>query len=373
MYDAIQIALEANQPLLITGAPGVGKTAVMRALARQRGWPIEPVIASICEPSDLGGLPVIDNGGVRRVPPRWATNLAELCKDGTPGVMFFDELSTAAPANQAAVLRISQERVVGDLELPLSVRFASAANPVELSAGGWDLSAPLANRLCHLRWQTDPEMWVKGMQQGFPDPPVLPIDPKWQDKIPETRSLVSSFIKAQPHKLLVTPSDDSRKGQAWPSPRTWDYGAILLACAHSHERPVQMELLSGMVGDGPAGEFFTWRLRLDLPDPKLVLENPKKHLKEPKKDEEHRTYAIVAGALSLVRANTTQQNWNKGWILLAHVGQWSPDVAVGFVPDMTKMRGKNGDGKGWMPPKEVAPFMGKMGKAMEILVEILVK
>ena len=149
-FNAIQIALEANQPLLITGAPGVGKTQVMRALARQRGWPIETIIASICEPSDLGGLPVIDNGGVRRVPPRWATNLAKLCKDGTPGIMFFDELSTAAPANQAAVLRISQERVVGDLELPPSVRFASAANPVELSAGGWDLSAPLANRLCHL-------------------------------------------------------------------------------------------------------------------------------------------------------------------------------------------------------------------------------
>ena len=367
-FEAIQVALEANQPVLITGAPGVGKTQVMRALARQCGWPIETVIASICEPSDLGGLPVIDNGGVRRVPPRWAMNLAEQCKGGKPGIMFFDELSTAAPANQAAVLRISQERVVGDLELPLSVRFAAASNPVELSAGGWDLSAPLANRLCHLTWQMDPELWVQGMQRGFPDPPVLPIDPKWQDKIPETRVLVSSFIKSQPQKLLVTPSGDTRKGQAWPSPRTWDYGAVLLACAHSQKMSTQMELLSGMVGDGPAGEFFAWVSRMDLPDPKLVLENPAKYIKKPKLDEEHRTYAIVAAALSLVQQETTQQKWDKGWKLLAHIGQWSPDVAVGFVPDMVKLRG-NGDGKPWMPPKEVAPFMAKMGKAMEVLVK----
>lgn len=369
MYDALQIALEANQPVLITGAPGVGKTAVMRALARQRGWPIETIIASICEPSDLGGLPVIDNGGVRRVPPRWATNLAEQCKDGKPGIMFFDELSTAAPANQAVVLRISQERVVGDLELPESVRFASAANPVELSAGGWDLSAPLANRLCHLTWQNNPEIWVKGMRTGFPDPPILPIDPKWRDKIPETQSLVASFIKAQPHKLLVTPSDDSKKGQAWPSNRTWHYGAILLACGASQSKATQIELLSGMVGDGPAGEFFAWLSKMDLPDPKAVLENPKKHIKEPKADEEHRTYAIVSAALALVEADVSQQKWNKAWTLLAHIGQWSPDVAVGFVSDMARMRNQDGKGKGWMPPKEVAPFMKKMGKAMEVLVK----
>jgi len=129
-----------------------------------------------------------------------------------------------------------------------------------------------------------------------------------------------------------------------------------------------MELLSGMVGDGPAGEFFAWVYRMDLPDPKLVLENPAKYIKKPKLDEEHRTYAIVAAALSLVQQETTQQKWDKGWKLLAHIGQWSPDVAVGFVPDMVKLRG-NGDGKAWMPPKEVAPFMAKMGKAMEVLVK----
>lgn len=151
-YGALQVTLQANVPALWVGAPGVGKTSIIRALARKMGWPIETVIASICEPSDLGGLPVIDNGGVRRVPPAWALHLAEACKDGRPGIMFFDELSTAAPANQAAVLRISQERVVGDCQLPPSVRFMAASNPVDQSAGGWDLSAPLANRLCHLRW-----------------------------------------------------------------------------------------------------------------------------------------------------------------------------------------------------------------------------
>jgi integrase len=42
------------------------------------------------------------------------------------------------------------ERVVGDLELPDAVSVVAAANPPEMSAGGWDPSPPLANRFCHI-------------------------------------------------------------------------------------------------------------------------------------------------------------------------------------------------------------------------------
>jgi hypothetical protein len=281
--------------------------------------------------------------------------------------MFFDELSTAAPSNQAAVLRISQERVVGDLELPMSVRFVAAANPVELAAGGWDLSAPLANRLCHLPWVTDADAWVSGMQSGFPDPAVLSFDPKWRDNIPKFMSLVSSFIKSQPQKLLLVPENDSKKGQAWASPRTWHYGAILLACGQSVSKLVQLELLSGMVGEGPAAEFFFWLDKMDLPAPELVLENPQKHFKKPKADEEHRTHAIVAAALALAQHKASKQMWDKSWTLLAHVAQWSPDVAVGFTGSMARLRNEKQKNSEWKVPDVARPFLKKMGKAMEIV------
>ena len=64
------------------------------------------------------------------------------------GILFLDQLSTAPPAVQAALLRVALERTVCDLELPAGVAVVAAANPPEQAASGWDLSRPLASRAC---------------------------------------------------------------------------------------------------------------------------------------------------------------------------------------------------------------------------------
>src|SRR5205085_6441439 len=104
------------------------KPSVIRAMATASSLPCEVVIASIREPSDFAGLPVIDGSGpgathVEFAPPGWARRLAAL---GT-GLLFFDEVSTAPPAVQAALLRVVLERTVGDLALPDDVAVVAAA------------------------------------------------------------------------------------------------------------------------------------------------------------------------------------------------------------------------------------------------------
>src|SRR5204863_184153 len=78
-------------PVLLWGAPGTGKTSVIRAMAGAMGLPCETVIASIREPSDLAGLPIVVGGEVRFAPPAWARRLAEAGR----GLLFRDELSRA--------------------------------------------------------------------------------------------------------------------------------------------------------------------------------------------------------------------------------------------------------------------------------------
>ncbi|MBO0821353.1 MAG: AAA family ATPase, partial [Nocardiopsaceae bacterium] len=170
--EALGLAVAARVPVLLWGAPGTGKTSAIRAMAEAMGLPCETVIASIREPSDFAGLPVVSGQVVSFAPPRWAQRLAEA---GT-GILFLDELSTAPPAVQAALLRVVLERTVGDLTLPPDVAVVAAANPPEQAADGWDLSAPLANRLCHLSWETTPRSIADGLAAGWAAPfvPVLP-------------------------------------------------------------------------------------------------------------------------------------------------------------------------------------------------------
>lgn len=77
-------AVALGVAVLLWGAPGTGKSSVVRDLATGLGWPCEVVIASIREPSDFAGLPVVDGGGVRFAPPIWASNLVEAGGPGRP-------------------------------------------------------------------------------------------------------------------------------------------------------------------------------------------------------------------------------------------------------------------------------------------------
>lgn len=79
----IESIIQSKIPTLIWGLPGVGKTAAITSAAKALGLPCEVVIASLREPSDFAGLPIIVDGEVRLVAPAWARRLSE-----RPGVLF---------------------------------------------------------------------------------------------------------------------------------------------------------------------------------------------------------------------------------------------------------------------------------------------
>lgn len=322
--NALSVAIQARVPVLLWGPPGVGKSASIRSLAEALGLPCEVVIASIREPSDFGGLPVLSDGGVLLHPPAWAKRLAEAQR----GILFLDEISTAPPAVQAALLRVVLDRVVGDLTLPDGVAVVAAANPPEIAAGGWDLSPPLANRFCHLTWRLDVGAWVDGMVSGWltPKPPVLPAG--WEAHIPGAQALVASFIRARPELLLKVPRTEAEQGKAWPSPRTWSMGARLLAACNAAGADADTEatLLAGCVGEGPALEFLSWRQNLDLPDPEMLLSDPKSFVMPARGDQQ---FAVLVAVVSAALRNLTPERWTSAWqILVAASDAGATDIAA---------------------------------------------
>ena len=139
-------------PPLIWGNPGVAKTAIMGKLAERLRWYLETVITSIRQPEDFGGIKIPnETDGVQSLADAWVYRVLNAVKDGGKALVFLDEASCAAPAVQAALLRPVLEGWVGDEYLPReTVKFAAAANPPNIAAGGWDQSLPLANRWSHL-------------------------------------------------------------------------------------------------------------------------------------------------------------------------------------------------------------------------------
>jgi MoxR-like ATPase len=345
--QALAVAVGARVPVLLWGGPGIGKTSAVLEMAEASGLACEIVIASIREPSDFAGLPVVcDSGtGVTLAAPRWAERLVE----AEGGVLFLDEVSTAPPAVQAALLRVVLERAVGDVQLPEGVAVIAAANPPDQAADGWDLAAALANRFCHLEWTIEADEWSEGLVNGFTAMKVPTYDDETlAARQLSTRSLVTSFVGGRPHLLYSPPRDAASAGLAWPSPRAWAMTARLLAASALADAAdtVTALLVSGCVGAATAAEFLAWTKDLELPNPEAVLADPNSFRLPSRGDRAH---AALSMLVSAVLANNTRARWEAAWTAIAvGVRDGKPDLAVAAVRTLVQHRPD-----GAQPPPEV--------------------
>ncbi|MFJ3553065.1 AAA family ATPase [Streptomyces sp. NPDC090114] len=332
--EALTLAVAADLPVLLWGEPGIGKTAALNQLAASLDLPLTTVIASVHEPSDFSGLPIVGDDpaeqGVPMAPPDWAVRLVRAGR----GLLFLDELSTAPPAVQAALLRLVLERRIGALRLPPGVRIVAAANPRASAADGWELSPPLANRFVHLNWTHDPEVVVRGLGGTWPRATLPRLDPdRLTAAVEFARRAVCAFLTARPPLVHRLPSSETRRGGPWPSPRSWDMTLTLIAFATAagSDRDVLSLLVRGTVGDGPGLELLAGLDRLDLPDPELLLADPA-GAELPERGDLRQ--AVLDAVVAAVRARPERSRWDAAWALLARAADTgAPDLVV--VPATT--------------------------------------
>lgn len=262
---AIGLALVANVPVALHGAPGTGKTSLVRSMADIFRWPIHTMTATIHDATDFAGLAYLSSNGTldtrtMRASLQWAVGLAKeaMNNDGN-GLLFFDDISYAPPAVQNALLQIVQERRVGDFQLPFGVRCAAAINPHDTAASMRLLTAPLANRMVHIMWAPDAESWVEGTMSGW-RPTVPPLHEGWQHCLPATRAKVTTFIRSHPSFLHSEPAEPSAQGGPWPSRRTWDMLITLLSACDAADVNMEVRrlLAAGAVGESTAAAYLAW-------------------------------------------------------------------------------------------------------------------
>ncbi|MFF0156828.1 AAA family ATPase [Streptomyces sp. NPDC005263] len=342
--EALTLAVAADLPVLLWGEPGIGKTAALTQLATSLDLPLTTVIASVHEPSDFSGLPVVGDDpaaqGVPMAPPDWAVRLVRAGR----GLLFLDELSTAPPAVQAALLRLVLERRIGALRLPPAVRIVAAANPRSSAADGWELSPPLANRFVHLQWTHDHEVVVRGLGGTWPRATLPRLAPeKLARAVDLARRAVCGLLTARPTLVHQMPSSETRRGGAWPSPRSWEMTLCLIAFATAagSSREVLSLLVRGTVGDGPGLELLASLDRMDLPDPEVLLADPAS-AELPERGDLRQ--ATLDGVVDAVRRNPEKSRWDAAWALLVRALETgAPDLVVVPATTLASLRRQDWD------------------------------
>ena len=355
-------AIAGDVPVILWGEPGIAKSAIVETAFTKAGYHVEPVIASHRDQSDFNGLPIVVDGKVVLSPPRWATTVNEAPK----AIVFLDEFTVAPASVQGAALRLLQERWCGETKIADTVRFILAANPAECSAGGFDLAAPTANRMCHIQWQgPSAETFAQGLVGGWdsvtPDFDGLMIEAD-ENRIASRKSLVAGYIMANPSALHNMPESDAEMGSAWASRRSWSNLASMLPYIADDDHEALLLAAQGCVGGGGIA-FAVWLQNADLPDAREVMANPSSH--DWTDSRMDKSFVLLSNVVTLAVSDGTQKSYTEAWKVMAECAkQGRGDVAAASVLRLLKSAKP-----AWGIPKEAASF-GEILKRAGLLSEI---
>lgn len=325
----IQAAIAARKSTVLWGDPGLAKSALVGSIAGQMGLPFEVVDLTGKEPGDLSGLPfVADNSiidghdqAMVMAPPDWALRL---CQAGT-GVLLLDEIgSVNSPAVAAAVMAIVNDRRVGSITLPDDVVIMLAGNRPDSAVNGFEMPAPLANRVLHIDFVgLTAEDWGLGLVAGFDSvTPEIDLNPTVNDDAKRRAAeKVAGFIQHRPNLLHAFPTTFDAQSGPWPSRRSWEAVAKVLpylpdnrfAANGDKDLEAVIGAVTGLVGHAAAIEFAQWLNHGDLVDPREVMADPSKL---DWSDRPDRVFAVLLGIVAIVKTEPKAATWNAAWQVL---------------------------------------------------------
>ena len=179
----------------------------------------------------------------------------------------------------AAMLRVIQEREVGEYRLSPSVRVLAIANPPECAVNGVELAPPMANRFIHLNWTFDSDGWLAGLSSNFVNAPVIPLDQLTVEATDTQRawatSLVTSYLQRNRKAISPgVPKSADQSSRAWASPRSWTNLMNILVHLDPADTVAIGKAAEGAVGEGEAKAFKAYVTAVGLFDPEEVLADP---------------------------------------------------------------------------------------------------
>ena len=142
--SALTHCIKLQRPIMMWGAPGIGKSDIVKQIADAQKREVVDIRLPLWEPTDIKGIPYYNAKENNMV---WASP-AELPTDPeSTAIVFLDELNSAAPAVQAAAYQLILNRRVGQYHLPKGVSIVAAGNR--------DSVTKVSLTECRLHWQTD--------------------------------------------------------------------------------------------------------------------------------------------------------------------------------------------------------------------------
>ncbi|MCF6308907.1 MAG: MoxR family ATPase [Sulfurimonas sp.] len=303
LIDTITSLVEQKVPTFLWGAPGVGKSSIVRQIADEKGIGFIDLRLALMDPTDLKGIPFYDKESHTAL---WAPP-AFLPSSGS-GILFLDELNSASPSVQASAYQLILDRKVGEYELPEGWAIVAAGNREGDRGLTYRMPSPLANRFVHFEMEVDVEDWRLWAYKNSLDERII------------------SYISYKSEHLFTFDSKSDVKSFA--TPRSWEYVNSILKS--SITQGLLLDTLSGAVGKDVAVSFLSYsKVMNKLPDIQNILTCGTGEYS----DEVDVLYALSTGLVSAYLKDTNDENLEN---LLKYTLDLKSEFAIMIVQDLQR-------------------------------------
>lgn len=309
MKDArrmIAASYQADEPIMLLGKPGMGKTAMFESVADELDIGFIDFRLSMRDPVDVGGMriPDVKTGVLKHYVPE---DLPDAKRHGDKGIMLFDEINVVSQMMQATAYGLIQERRNGAYRMPKGWVPMASGNNVGDKAAAQRMSTALANRFNVQIVEPDLKSWLEQYGSEHVD------------------NRGTAFLRFRPELFHVMPQADQI---AFPSARSWTKAFKFIEEDSSFRR----KMFTGYVGQAAADEFEAfWRIMENAPSLDSIIAEPKT-ARLPRENDAG-TYYAVAGMLS---RSMDRKNIDP---IMTYAGRMIADYRVAIVQDAVRRDG----------------------------------
>ena len=164
-----EIPAEHQRPVFLLGAPGIGKSAIIRQISEELGIGLVSYSMTHHTRQSAIGLPFIENrlynGREYRVTEYTMSEIIssvyeEMERSGcTEGILFLDEVNCVSETLSPSMLQFLQYKTFGRHQIPEGWLIVTAGNPPEYNDSVRDFDIATMDRLKMIDVEPDFEVW----------------------------------------------------------------------------------------------------------------------------------------------------------------------------------------------------------------------
>jgi hypothetical protein len=232
---AFNIKHNLRHAILGLGAPGVGKSQVIREIGDELGYKVIDLRLAQMSEVEIGGL-IYPNED--RTKTRWLSPevLPDEARDGKKTILLLDEITSCPKRVQVAAYQLILDRRVGQYTLPEGTFVIGLGNREDDEGVYIRLAGPLADRFEILEIDCDFKIWLN----DFAIPQKI-------------HPYVIKYLTFKP-TALHTQKDDP-ESMVFATPRSWERVSNILKQEDDIANPIIMHKIAGNVGSAEAFQF----------------------------------------------------------------------------------------------------------------------